>query len=200
MKLALYNLKGGVGKTSLSLNLALSLDFGIITNDVYSPIENVLPKEKLLKMDPNEDIPEVPNDYNVIYDFGGYLDPRVIKGLESADYVLLPIICNVLNIQVSINTIEEISKFNNNIIIVANKTQLDDFKLIKTALKSVGYEYPIFEIKQSKALDAVFEKKQSIQDMVNEGGLRAYTYKTINKQFNTLINFLKDKKNGSIAA
>jgi|GEM_PF-3900400 len=44
MKIAIYNFKGGVGKTSIALNIVLSAkdDYGVITNDFYSPIEKVL--------------------------------------------------------------------------------------------------------------------------------------------------------------
>lgn len=200
MKLTVYNLKGGVGKTSLSLNLALTLDYGIITNDVYSPIENVLPKERLMKLEPNDDVPEIPKDYDILFDFGGYLDARVIKALKASDFVLIPIVCNILNVQVSISTIEEIKKYNDNIIIIANKTQQEDFREITEALDELGYKYPIFEIKQSRALDAVFEKKRSIGSMVEEGGLQGYSFRLVNQQFNVLINYLKERKNGLIAA
>ncbi len=200
MKITVYNLKGGVGKTSLSLNLSLTLDYGIITNDVYSPMENVLPSSRLLKIEPNEDIPDIPEDYNTIFDFGGYLDNRVIDALKISDFVIIPVVCNMLNVQVSINTIEEIKKYNNNIVIVANRVQGEDFKNLKNAFEELEYKYPIIPIKQSKALDAVFEKKKSIASLVKEGGLQAFSFKLVNEQFNNLINFLEVNKNGLIAA
>ena len=43
MKLLIWNLKGGQGKTSLSLAIALEKGFYVLTNDVHSPIDEILP-------------------------------------------------------------------------------------------------------------------------------------------------------------
>ena len=45
MKIAIYNFKGGVGKTAISLNLDLETGWGVVTNESYSPIEDALPAE-----------------------------------------------------------------------------------------------------------------------------------------------------------
>lgn len=193
MKVLVYNLKGGVGKTSISLNLALHLKYGIITNDIYSPLENVVSKKYLYKLEPKEDFPNIPDNYNVVFDFGGYLDSRVIEALKKSDFVLIPIISNFLNIQVSVNTIEEIKKYNSNIILIANKTVGNDFEEIVKSMKKLNYNYPIFQIKQSKAMEAVYNDKKAIIDMMKEGGLRAYSYKQINSQFKKLVNYLEGK-------
>ena len=55
MKIVIFNIKGGQGKTSLAVNLALTLNAGVITNDVYSPIEKVLPEKQFMKIALNSD-------------------------------------------------------------------------------------------------------------------------------------------------
>lgn len=48
MKAAVYNLKGGVGKTRIAAAIALSLKWGIVTNDAYSIIHEVFPEKCLI--------------------------------------------------------------------------------------------------------------------------------------------------------
>ena len=47
MKLATYNVKGGVGKTSIAANFALTQNFGIVTNDIYSPLQRIFEKKRI---------------------------------------------------------------------------------------------------------------------------------------------------------
>ena len=82
MKITIFSLKGGVGKTSISVNLALTLKYGVITNDVYTPLERVVSKESLLKLEQNQALPDLPESYDIIFDFGGYVDSRVIKAIN----------------------------------------------------------------------------------------------------------------------
>jgi MinD superfamily P-loop ATPase len=46
MKLTIWNLKGGMGKTFIALILALLHKLCVVTNDTYSPIDKILPKGK----------------------------------------------------------------------------------------------------------------------------------------------------------
>ena len=43
MIFVIYNFKGGEGKSKIAQNLALTMNYSIITNDVFTPIENILP-------------------------------------------------------------------------------------------------------------------------------------------------------------
>lgn len=189
MKLTVYNFKGGVGKTSISLNMALTLDYGIVTNDIYSPLEDILGKKRVLKISPTGKINKLPDDYDIIFDLGGYLDERAVPALKQSDYVLIPVVREVLDLKISLSTIKEIERHNKNIIIVANRTKKNDYEQIKKVM-SKFYDYPIFNIKQSQAIPNLLENKISIRNTVNKGGLQAYHYKKIDHQFNELFNFI----------
>ena len=90
MKTTVYNFKGGVGKTVLSLNLALTMEYSIVTNDIYSPIEKVLDEDRILKIHHDEILPAFPADYNIIFDLGGHIDKRAIySGPQCQDSFLL---------------------------------------------------------------------------------------------------------------
>ena len=191
MKITVYNFKGGVGKTSISLNTALTLGYGIITNDIYSPLEKVLESEKLLKLEIDQDIPDFPNDYNIIFDLGGHIDKRAIKALSISDYVIVPTTSNFLDLQVTINAIAEIEEYNKNIIIVGNMMDGAGQDVIDNVIKAMGYDYPIAYIKRSAAIKNLCSNKSSIADITKKGGLQAYHYKKIKEQFDVLIKLLK---------
>ena len=186
MKITIYNFKGGVGKTSIALNIALSLDMGIITNDVYSPIENILPEKQFIKLEKDMSIPEIPEGMNIVFDLGGYIDTRAIEALRQSDKVLIPVTNDLINLQVTINAINEIREFNENLIIIANRTVKDDFSDISQAIKQF-YDFPVLELKQSRVFSNLFQEKKSIRDIVKQGGLKAYSYRIINEQFDELL-------------
>ena len=66
--ITIYNFKGGPGKTSCAMNIALTMDYGVVTNDIYSPIEEVF--DNVLKVSPSEEFPDFPTDAEVIFDLG----------------------------------------------------------------------------------------------------------------------------------
>lgn len=189
----LWSLKGGVGKSSICVNLAYTLGYGIVTNDVYSPIEKVMSEGKYLKLLPEQEIPQqvLQNNKGILFDFGGYLDGRIRDAVKVSKYVMIPIIeADDFNIQGLISSIAELSAITNKIIIILNKMKKEQMALIKSELKKHKYPYPVFEISASSALIRVVRQKESIRDMTKRGGLLAYMYQGVNEQFEQLINYI----------
>jgi cellulose biosynthesis protein BcsQ len=189
MQITIYNFKGGVGKTSIALNIALTCNFGIITNDVYSPLEKVLSEKKFIKIFQEEALPDIPEDIDVIFDLGGHVDQRAIKAITETDQIVVPTTGDYINLQVTIDAITEIEKYTKKIVIIANRTSKNSFNKIKKILNHFC-DYPVIELKESKAFSNIFSEKKSIQAMVNEGGLKAYNYRLINDQFNNLLKHI----------
>ena len=188
MKIVVWNLKGGQGKTVLSVAIAMLKDFYVVTNDVHSPIDEVLGEDRALRMGMRDELPKVPAELDLIYDFGGYPDARIIQAAKQADFIIVPIIYeSPLEMQVTINALSEIEKYTDRIIIVLNKAKPGDFERAQTVLAEFDYGYPIFEVKQSTAFSRAIEHKKSLQQMVDESPLFSFHYSKPLEQIRNLI-------------
>jgi len=193
-KIVVSSFKGGVGKTRISLNLALSLgkNWGVVTNDVYSSLQEILPPERFLKIKPHQDFPR-PIDENVIFDLGGYADQRSIKVLKFADKILIPVTVNMDDddeITTGLSSIKEIQKFNSNIGIIANKIEKPkQLERVKSIIKEF-FDYPVFELKYSKSFDRIFSEKQSIRDICENYPLWRKPFGVVADQFDQIVNFI----------
>lgn len=188
-KFIVWTIKGGDGKTSISAEIAMRLGLPIITNEPYTTLDIIFNEDSLLQLKKDEPVPQY-NNQGIVFDFGGYIDERVIDAITQSDYVLVPTIPEISDIQVLINSIMEIKKYNQNIVIIVNKTEsVKDLETVKKAVCNIG-DFPIFEIKKSRALPNIYVEKMSIEDMVKTSKINAWHYNKVDKQFHDIINFI----------
>jgi cellulose biosynthesis protein BcsQ len=192
MKITINNFPGGIGKTVISTELALTLDYQVITNDVYTPLSMILDKDSLLKLQPGQDMPSLPKDVDVIFDLGGYPDQRTIKALKMSDWVIVPTETETGRLAITKNYIKEIIEFNKNIILIASKAETGDLEIVKKVFKKDFPKIPVFEVKKSRALPNILVEKKSVHEMVKEGGLKGYHFQGIVKQFDAILNHIKN--------
>lgn len=197
-KLTVYSLKGGQGKTTISCELSLELDWQVITNDIHSPLESILDKDYTLKLAPDVELPKAKEllGADLIFDFGGYLDPRIIDALKMSDAVLIPVsnFGKKLDTQGFISSIAEVENYNKNIIIILNKMKQETAKEVKKELKKYNYLYPVFEIRKSEAMEKIIAEGVSLSSIIKKGGLLGWTYKGIHADFQKLIKHIKGVK------
>lgn len=195
MKITIFNLKGGQGKTTLSLALATLYGFYIATNDEYSPINEVLEEGRVKHLEQGEDLPEVPEELNLIYDFGGHPDTRVIEAVKQSRFVIIPVhYKSALDMQTTINTVRELEPYNKSIVLVVNLTQKETFEKASKVLREF-FSYPIFEVKESTAFIKIVDQKKSIKELMDDNFLFRYHYKKPLEQIENIAEYIfKDKQ------
>jgi MinD-like ATPase involved in chromosome partitioning or flagellar assembly len=188
-KFIVWTIKGGDGKTSIAAEIALRLDLPIITNEPYTTLDIIFSEERLLQLKRDEAVPYY-EGCGMMFDFGGYIDDRVIDALKQCDFVLVPTIPEISDIQILLNSVVEIQKYNKNIVVIVNKTESDkDVDVVKNALDNIG-KFPIFEIKKTRGLPNIYVEKKSISQMVKESKISAWHYGKVDKQFEEIVNFI----------
>lgn len=194
VRIVVWNLKGGQGKTVLSLAIAMLQGMYVVTNDVHSPIDEVLGEDRAIRIGIRDKLPGVPLEIDLIFDFGGYPDTRIIEASKAANCVVVPIIYeSPLEMQVTINALAEIEKYTNRIIIVLNKAKQGDSERARLVFSEFGYDYPILEVKQSTCFSRAIEHKISLQQMVDENPLLSFHYSKPLDQVRKLIEVIKNE-------
>jgi len=190
-RLTVYHIKGGTGKTRIALNIALTLDCGIITNDEYSIVSRVISSSKCRILAQHDDFPRYPAKIPLVYDLGGKIDKRVGIAIEESRYVIVPILPYKEDIQTGLDFITEIQAINSKIIIVVNKTKPKQFDNIRKVLKGYYPYFPVFELKSSTAMSRMIWEKKSIREITNTNKLFRHHYQKLNQQFDQLINYIQ---------
>lgn len=192
MRLTVYNYKGGVGKTRIALNFAYTLGCGIVTNDMNSNLEDALEEKRLLVLEPNQEIPDLPDGADVIFDLGGYADDRAIKAVKMSECVLVPVIYDVSDMKTTLNFINEIKEYNSKVIVLANRTKGGNYKAIKNAVGKFFPEMPVFEIKKSQSMVHLFRDKISVDQMAKKFPLHRKHYEIVADQFTEIIKHINE--------
>lgn len=100
-----------------------------------------------------------------------------------------------MNNEVSINSINQVKQFNDNIMLIVNRSKKNDFEYMKDDVIKTYFpddDFPIFEIMDTTAFEQMLKRKMPIQEIVEVEPLLKYNYRKVNKQFNEIINFINN--------
>lgn len=164
MSIVVYSIKGGVGKTTLSVQISQMLDYTYVTNDSHSSAHNLMPEEKGFLVS-SEEYEEIPYDDRVVYDFGGFKDTRINDIIKKSNKIVIPTLTSIVDVQATLATLKDVIEINKNIIIVVNRTKNNNksIELKEYLLEEIEKLYekvniPIIFVRDSSVLeDSLFD-------------------------------------------
>lgn len=157
MKSLFISLKGGVGKTAISLNFASYLNSQYVTNDLSSPTHAQVEKIKTNKK-------RIPHHLiqldNAVFDFGAMstkIDPKVTHALKICDVIVIPTRPDPRSVQATIETYQFVKSANKPIVIIINHVRDErKYEQAKSQLvTALGNHIPMFKIRETTLFDRV---------------------------------------------
>jgi len=210
MRIAVYNSKGGAGKSPISTNIALEREYALGTNDSNHVYDMFLPEERFIYVDMETEFPIIPEDIDIVFDLAGSMSASshsITSAISQADLVIIPVFDQVSSIQGLKNTLREVSRFNSSILVVPTKlekervgrdyenfgddwSQCEKSQRLATIAREIVPDVPVLPLKKSDVYDRITEKEKSIAQLMEDDPLRRHSFKVPNEQFNAIFNHI----------
>jgi cellulose biosynthesis protein BcsQ len=208
MLVTVYNVKGGAGKTPISVNIALDKGWAIATNEPYHVLDGfdpeVLPDDRVLSVPMEKPFPKFPDTYNVVFDLAGSISTHaesIKSAIAQSDLVIVPIYNEIKCLTAGLHTINEVSSLNSNIVVAATKLQKkrkevftdwsesgDCTNIREYVERHISKKIKVFPLKFSTAFERIFEDEKSILQLMDDDPLLGRAYQDVAKQFDDLYD------------
>jgi len=189
MLISIWNLKGGVGKTSLAYSIANDIEAMYITNDPHNSIVNKIYNKTIKEL--NE---EIINENIVVFDGGGFFEKEIKSILKYSKTIIIPLEADINSANSLTNFLDELIEINSNIIFVINKVENNkasqkEFEEIKEFIKKefLINENKIFKLSSSRIFKNIFEEEKGVNKIVNSNNTNKHIYRKINKEYNEIL-------------
>ena len=188
MKISIITTDGGAGKTAIAFAIAKDFNYFLLSNDdsviesAYPEMAKIMSKPKIID--------------NTVYDFGGFVNDGIIDIIKHSDIVIVPCINDLNSKMKAIKTINELSKYNNNFLVVATRLEAkNDFKEIDEAIKKKFNDISILPLKKSKIFKNALEYGLSPLELIVENKRLAYNYRNIISEYKVVLkHIINDEK------
>jgi cellulose biosynthesis protein BcsQ len=191
-----YSIKGGVGKTTLSVQISQMLEYTYVTNDSHSSAHNLMPEEKGFLVS-SEEYEEIPFDNNVVYDFGGFKDTRIKDIIKQSKKIIIPTLTSIVDLQATLATLKDIAEVNKNIIIVINRAKSNNKALelkeyleeeIKKSYNDLNIT--IIFVRESSVLEDSLFDCEYVENKAGDNRFKRHIYRNAIEDMITLKNSL----------
>ncbi len=191
-----FSLKGGVGKTALSVSMSMEMfrngiEVPIISNDPVSIVEKVMGDNGWILPQGKEFPSELKKNSDYILDLGGFLEQRIIDVIKKSKTVIIPTPNDYASIQATIMTVNDVKKLNKNLVMVVNRIDKKEFMDFYEVIRDACGNFPVFPLKNSKAFENCQIQKKSIYQMMEDEPVRKKAYTEVQNQLNKIIEHLK---------
>jgi len=153
MNTLFYSRKGGQGKTTHAVAFARHSDAHFVTFDYDNGTKalygEMIPEGQFHEIAPTGKLVAYEGESHV-FDFGGYLDDRIITTAKVCDQCVVPIAFqSPAEIKPFIDTVAELQKHNSNICILINNTEREYLSELRENIEG-NFDFPVFVIPRSK--------------------------------------------------
>ncbi len=196
MSFVVYSIKGGVGKTTLSVQISQMLEYTYVTNDSHSSAHNLMPEEKGFLVS-SEEYEEIPYDENVVYDFGGFKDTRINDIIKQANKIIIPTLTSIVDVQATLATLKDVIEINKNIVIIVNRAknnnkaiELKEYLDDEIKKLNSNINIPIIFVRESSVLEDSLFDCDYVENKAGNNRFKRHIYRNAIEDMITLKNIL----------
>lgn len=194
MRVLIYSLKGGQGKTTHAVSYAQYAGLKMLTNDHQNgTIEiygRLFPPGSIKALKPGERFD--PQAYpDTVFDFAGPFDERVVAAARAADVCVVPICFqSTADAVPALSTIATLQRYTQDITVVINNTERDEVEVITEILKAQFPTVPAFVVNRSRYIWRLADEGRTLLELVALGGLYEHSLRKMVPQIKALYRHL----------